>query len=355
MSTWGRTAPESEEPADERGQRTSRGLGQGPSPTRWATAPSCCSPTPGWPRPAGGGRPDSGDRIQAVGAGSLGPLPAAPRRPAVTTGAGSTSAATCCSPPATARPLRRRRLHRGPAARPGGTRRPRPPGHRGRAHLTRLRGHRPAHPRPDRRPARPRPAGGGAHRPPGPARPGRPAGRRHATPALAGRAGADGRAQFREALKLRRHRRRPAAARSSTPTRWVHRCPAGGRPGGGLPGRPAHHRPGPHPTRPYQRGAGTTAPRVVLGPCSALPAGGVAVLAGAGIRGLSCRERRLPRPGGPADRPRTVPGNGVDRGPSLAAGSGGLRDLANPVGRADPLEAAWRPPGCSAPRPRTTR
>ncbi|ROR43848.1 hydrolase [Kitasatospora cineracea] len=83
-------------------------------------------------------------------------------------------------------------------------------------------------------------------------------------------------------------------------------------------------------------------PRVTLGPCSALPPGGAGVLAGAGIR-VAC----LPQNGGCTGlegppiglRPSLVREFAHAR-VALTAGAGALRDPSNPVGRADPLDAA---------------
>lgn len=83
-------------------------------------------------------------------------------------------------------------------------------------------------------------------------------------------------------------------------------------------------------------------PRVVLGPCSALPPGGSTVLATAGMR-VVC----LPQNGGCTGleglplglRPALVRELSQAR-VALTAGSGGLRDAANPAGRPDPLDTA---------------
>ncbi|MFJ4678842.1 hydrolase [Kitasatospora sp. NPDC088783] len=83
-------------------------------------------------------------------------------------------------------------------------------------------------------------------------------------------------------------------------------------------------------------------PRVTLGPCSALPPGGAGLLAGAGVR-VVC----LPQNGGCTglDDPPTGLRPSLVRELSqarvaLTAGAGALRDTSNPVGRADPLDAA---------------
>ncbi|MCX4748416.1 hydrolase [Kitasatospora sp. NBC_01287] len=84
-------------------------------------------------------------------------------------------------------------------------------------------------------------------------------------------------------------------------------------------------------------------PRVAVGPCDRLPEGGGAVLRAAGLR-VCC----LPQNGSccATDGPPTGLGPAAVRELTihqipLAAGSGALRDAANPVGRADPLEAAY--------------
>ncbi|MFJ1753140.1 hydrolase [Kitasatospora sp. NPDC088134] len=83
-------------------------------------------------------------------------------------------------------------------------------------------------------------------------------------------------------------------------------------------------------------------PRVTLGPCSALPPGAAGLLAGAGMR-VAC----LPQNGGCTGlegapiglRPSLVRELAQAR-VNLTAGGGGLRDASNPVGRADPLDTA---------------
>ncbi|MGF1430500.1 hydrolase [Kitasatospora sp. LaBMicrA B282] len=84
-------------------------------------------------------------------------------------------------------------------------------------------------------------------------------------------------------------------------------------------------------------------PRVVVGPCDRLAPGGGAVLRGAGLR-VVC----LPQNGccGALEGPPGGLGPAVvreltDSQVPLAAGSGALRDAVTPVGRADPLEAAY--------------
>ncbi|WP_371497628.1 hydrolase [Kitasatospora sp. NBC_00374] len=159
---------------------------------------------------------------------------------------------------------------------------------------------------------------------------------------LTGRAGADGRAQLREALKL------GATAAGGCPE--LDPDPVGYAQALLEAAREADcpvdlHTTGRDLTQ-LARIAGVLAPlrpRVVLGPCSALPSGGVAVLAGAGIRAVC-----LPQSGGclglegpPTGLRPSLAMELIEARVPLAAGSGGLRDLANPVGRADPLEAAY--------------
>ncbi|MFF0293425.1 hydrolase [Kitasatospora sp. NPDC004615] len=83
-------------------------------------------------------------------------------------------------------------------------------------------------------------------------------------------------------------------------------------------------------------------PRVTLGPCSALPPGGSTVLANSGMR-VAC----LPQNGGctgleapPTGLHPSLLRELAHARVALTAGAGSLRDAANPVGRADPLETA---------------
>ncbi|WP_380278677.1 hydrolase [Kitasatospora purpeofusca] len=159
---------------------------------------------------------------------------------------------------------------------------------------------------------------------------------------LTGRAGADGRAQLREALKLGATAAGGCPELDPDPAGYVQLlleaareadCPVDLHTAAADPGRLA-------------RLAGALAPlrpRVVLGPCGSLAPGASTVLANAGIR-VVC----LPQNGGCAGleglasglRPALLRELVRARVP-LAAGSGSLRDGANPVGRADPLEAAY--------------
>ncbi|MFE2107570.1 hydrolase [Kitasatospora sp. NPDC059463] len=163
---------------------------------------------------------------------------------------------------------------------------------------------------------------------------------------LTGRAGADGRAQLREALKLGATAAGGCPELDPDPAGYVQLlleaareadCPVDLHTTAADPGRLA-------------RLAGALAPlrpRVVLGPCGSLAPGASTVLANAGVR-VVC----LPQNGGCAG----LEGLGPDPAPGpraallrelvkarvpLVAGSGSLRDGANPVGRADPLEAAY--------------
>lgn len=159
---------------------------------------------------------------------------------------------------------------------------------------------------------------------------------------LTGAAGAPGRAQLREALKLGATAAGGCPELDPDPLGYVQilldaareaDCPVD------LHARAAD------PAQ-LARLAGALAPlrpRVTLGPCSALAPGGSTVLASAGVR-VVC----LPQNGlcsgvaGPATglRPYLVRELTAARVP-LSAGGGALRDPGNPVGRADPLEAAY--------------
>ncbi|MEV4611684.1 hydrolase [Kitasatospora sp. NPDC049258] len=159
---------------------------------------------------------------------------------------------------------------------------------------------------------------------------------------LTGRAGADGRAQLREALKL------GATAAGGCPE--LDPDPVGYAQTLLEAAREADCPVDLHTTgRDLAQLARITAvlaplrPRVTLGPCSALPANGALLLGSAGVR-MVC----LPQNGGctglegpPTGLRPSLPRELTDARVPLAAGSGGLRDLANPVGRADPLEAAF--------------
>ncbi|MFF2349179.1 hydrolase [Kitasatospora sp. NPDC058115] len=163
---------------------------------------------------------------------------------------------------------------------------------------------------------------------------------------LTGRAGADGRAQLREALKLGATAAGGCPELDPDPAGYVQLlleaareadCPVDLHTTAADPGRLA-------------RLAGALAPlrpRVVLGPCGSLAPGASTVLANAGVR-VVC----LPQNGGCAGLEGLGPGPApgpraalllelVKARVPLVAGSGSLRDGANPVGRADPLEAAY--------------
>ncbi|MFJ3791706.1 hydrolase [Kitasatospora sp. NPDC090091] len=159
---------------------------------------------------------------------------------------------------------------------------------------------------------------------------------------LTGRAGADGRAQLRDALKLGATAAGGCPELDPDPAGYVQvlldaareaDCPVDLHTTGADPAQLA-------------RLAGALAPlrpRVVLGPCGALAPGASTVLATSGVR-VVC----LPQNGcctglegrAPGMRPGLLRELVTARVP-LAAGSGSLRDPANPVGRADPLEAAY--------------
>ncbi|GAA1069290.1 MULTISPECIES: hydrolase [Kitasatospora] len=159
---------------------------------------------------------------------------------------------------------------------------------------------------------------------------------------LTGRAGADGRAQLREALRLGAAAVGGCPEADPDPVGYVQVLLEAAREAD-LP--VDLHCSGADPGR-LARMTGVLAPlrpRVTLGPCDALAPGASTVLASAGVR-VVC----LPQSGGCAGgerppgglRPSVVRELTQARVP-LAAGSGALRDLAAPVGRADPLEAAF--------------
>jgi len=159
---------------------------------------------------------------------------------------------------------------------------------------------------------------------------------------LTGLAGAEGRAQLRDALKLGATAAGGCPDLDPDPAGYVQvlleaareaDCPVDLHTAAADPAQLA-------------RLAGALAPlrpRVTLGPCSALAPGGSTVLATAGIR-VVC----LPQNGwctgleGPAIglRHSLVSELNEARVP-FTAGSGALRDLSNTAGRADPLEAAY--------------
>lgn len=159
---------------------------------------------------------------------------------------------------------------------------------------------------------------------------------------LTGRAGADGRAQLREALKLGATAAGGCPELDPDPSGYVQLLLEAAREADcsvDLHTSAAD-------TAQLARMAGALAPlrpRVTLGPCGALARGASTVLATSGIRvvclpqngcctGLEGRAAGL--------RPGLVRELAAARVP-LAAGSGALRDPSNPVGRADPLESAY--------------
>jgi len=158
---------------------------------------------------------------------------------------------------------------------------------------------------------------------------------------LTGLAGADGRAQLREALKLGATAAGGCPDLDPDPVGYVQILLEAAR----EADCPVDLHTAAADQAQLARLVGALAPlrpRVTLGPCSALTPGGSTVLATAGMR-VVC----LPQNGGctglegppPGLRPSLVRELTEARVP-LSAGGGALRDLANPVGRADPLEAA---------------
>ncbi|MFB7905026.1 hydrolase [Kitasatospora sp. NPDC056076] len=159
---------------------------------------------------------------------------------------------------------------------------------------------------------------------------------------LTGRAGTDGRAQLREALKLGATAAGGCPELDPDPAGYVQLLLEAAR----EADCPVDlHTTAANATQ-LARLTGALAPlrpRVTLGPCGALARGGATVLATSGVRVVW-----LPQNGGctglegrPAGlRPGLVRELTAARVP-LAAGSGALRDPSNPVGRADPLEAAY--------------
>ncbi|MEU9129195.1 hydrolase [Kitasatospora sp. NPDC048540] len=159
---------------------------------------------------------------------------------------------------------------------------------------------------------------------------------------LTGRAGADGRAQLREALKLGATAAGGCPDLDPDPVGYAQILLAAAR----EADCPVDLHTAGRDTAQLARIAGVLAPlrpRVTVGPCSALPPGGVSVLATAGVR-VVC----LPQNGGctglegpPTGLRPSLARELTDARVPLAVGSGSVRDLANPVGRADPLEAAY--------------
>ncbi|GAB2692482.1 hydrolase [Kitasatospora kifunensis] len=159
---------------------------------------------------------------------------------------------------------------------------------------------------------------------------------------LTGLAGAEGRAQLREALRLGADAVGGCPELDPDPAGYVQTvvaaavdfdCPVDLHLRGGDPAQLARLAALLAPLR----------PRVAVGPCDLLATGTGASLRAAGLRVVclpqngSCCAVDGP-PGGL--RPSLVGELMAERIP-LAAGSGSLRDAANPVGRADPLEAAY--------------
>ncbi|WP_046386967.1 hydrolase, partial [Kitasatospora aureofaciens] len=159
---------------------------------------------------------------------------------------------------------------------------------------------------------------------------------------LTGRAGADGRAQLREALKLGATAAGGCPELDPDPAGYVQLlleaareadCPVDLHTTAADAAQLARLASALAPLR----------PRVTLGPCGALARGASTVLATSGVRVVW-----LPQNGGctglegrpSGQRPGLVRELTAARVP-LAAGSGALRDQSNPVGRADPLESAY--------------
>ncbi|MQS12748.1 hydrolase [Streptomyces kaniharaensis] len=159
---------------------------------------------------------------------------------------------------------------------------------------------------------------------------------------LTGRAGADGRAQLRDALKLGATAAGGCPELDPDPAGYAQvlleaareaDCPVDLHTTAGDPAQLARLVGALAPLR----------PRVTLGPCGALARGGATVLATGGVR-VVC----LPQNGGCSGlegrstglRPGLLRELTEARVP-MSAASGALRDQANPVGRADPLEAAF--------------
>ncbi|MDH6136524.1 cytosine deaminase [Kitasatospora sp. MAA4] len=166
---------------------------------------------------------------------------------------------------------------------------------------------------------------------------------------LTGAAGADGRAALREALKLGADAVGGCPELDPDPAGYVQvlveaalefDCPVDLHTRGAEPAKLARTVAALAPLR----------PRVTLGPCDALAEGGAAALRAAGMRvvclpqsGSCCGVEGRPE----GLRPTLVRELAAAQVP-LAAGSGALRDAANPVGRADPLEAAYLLAGSGA-------
>ncbi|MEU8511786.1 hydrolase [Kitasatospora sp. NPDC048722] len=159
---------------------------------------------------------------------------------------------------------------------------------------------------------------------------------------LTGRAGADGRAQLRDALKLGATAAGGCPELDPDPAGYVQvlleaareaDCPVDLHTTAADPAQLAR----------LVSALAPLQPRVTLGPCGSLARGAATVLATAGVR-VVC----LPQNGGCSglEGPPTGLRPGLLRELTearveLSAGSGTLRDQSNPVGRADPLEAAY--------------
>ncbi|KJS55989.1 hydrolase [Streptomyces rubellomurinus] len=159
---------------------------------------------------------------------------------------------------------------------------------------------------------------------------------------LTGRAGADGRAQLREALKLGATAAGGCPELDPDPAGYVQLLLEAAREADCPVDLHTTAAEAPQLAR-MASALAPLRPRVTLGPCGALPPGASTALASGGVR-VVC----LPQTGGctglegPATglRPGLLRELAEARVP-LAAGSGALRDPSNPVGRADPLGTAY--------------
>ncbi|MFF1870562.1 hydrolase [Kitasatospora herbaricolor] len=159
---------------------------------------------------------------------------------------------------------------------------------------------------------------------------------------LTGLAGADGRAQLRDALKLGATAAGGCPDLDPDPAGYVQvlleaaaeaDCPVDLHTQAAEPAALARLAAALAPLR----------PRVTLGPCSALGPDGPGVLAHAGIRVVCLPQNGCCTgvPGRPNGLRTSLVAELARAGVPVAAGSGSLRDTANPAGRADPLEAAY--------------
>ncbi|MEU1040357.1 amidohydrolase family protein [Streptomyces sp. NPDC005551] len=161
---------------------------------------------------------------------------------------------------------------------------------------------------------------------------------------LTGVAGADGLAMLRDAVKMGASAVGGCPDTDPDPTGYVeavleiaseHGCPVDLHTDGADPARLAR----------LAAMAGGLRPGVTLGPCGGLGRlpGEVAARAADQLAAAGVTVVCLPQGGcGSVDRPGTAPVRLLrSAGVRVAAGSGALRDVSNPVGRGDPLEAAY--------------